>query len=339
MRDGMNPAKHSTLTAFKRHRVIVPVYIPSAEGYFKHAAEVLHLCLESLSLTTRGRASITVVANGCAPDIVADLRARFAAGQIHQLVLNRRNWGKIDAALSMLRGRFEDLLTVTDADVLFQPGWLDEIEGVFRAFPECGLVTPSPNPSLAFAHTTSTLLSAWCNRELRYEGVIPEGDLDRFASSIGRPDYLQPMQRRVQLTVARGGQTACIGGGHFVFTMRREVAWRLPAEPSATALKPFGESKWFDDPPDAMGFWRLSTARAYAYHMGNVPEDWMQTALDACRGRDVAPPPHETPLPALAPSAWRRIPLAWRQRLVGAARKLHIERRWARAATAVRAHA
>ncbi|MGD9901838.1 MAG: glycosyltransferase family A protein [Vicinamibacterales bacterium] len=339
MRQGANPAKASTLAPFKRHRVIVPVYVPSSDGYFRHAAEVLSLCLESLSLTTRGRASITVVANGCTPDIVEHLQAEFEAGRIHQLVLNRRNWGKIDAALSMLRGRFEDLLTVADADVLFQPGWLEAVERVFRAFPECGVVTPSPNPSLAFAHTTATLLSAWRRRELRYQGVVPEHDLDRFATSIGRPDYLQPMQRHVQLTVTRDGQTACVGGGHFVFTMRREVAWQLPSDPSTTALRPFGESKWFDDPPDAMGYWRLSTPRAYAYHMGNVPEDWMREALDACRQTVAPAPAADQPLPAAAPSAWRRVPLRWRQSLVRLARKGHFEKRWAREALAARVHA
>ena len=39
------------------------------------------------------------------------------------------------------------------------------------------------------------------------------------------------------------------------------------------------EGQFLDIPVVKKGFWRLSTADNYAYHMGNVLEDWMFDAF------------------------------------------------------------
>jgi hypothetical protein len=323
----------------RRHRVIVPVYIPAGDGYFRHAMEILQLSLDSLVATTAGRAAITVVANGCLPSVVSLLRHYFDDGRIHQLVVNRRNWGKIDAVLSVLRGRREPMVTVSDADVLFRPGWLDAIEDIFRAFPACGFATPVPNPSLSFSYTTSTIASALIGGELRFESVVPASHLDRFCESIGRPDFFRPEHRQVQLVVRRGDAVACVGGGHFVFTLRREIADGVPRQAALAALRPLGETAWFDEPPDAMGSWRLSTTRAFAWHMGNVPEPWMREELAEARSVPV-PPARDGALPPMTRPRVAAVPLLWRQRGVAFVRRWHLSKRWAAAAaTASPSHA
>jgi len=333
-RHGTNPLKlDGQLAAFKRHRIIMPVHVPNRDGYFRHAVEILKLSLDSLSFTTGDRASLTVIANGCIPEVRALLREYFEAGKIDQVLFNNRNWGKIDAVLSMLFGRFEPFMTVTDSDVLFLPGWLQAIEETFRRFPECGFATPAPNPSLAFVHTASTILSALATRELQFERVVPDEDLERFAHSIGRPDYVKPQHRLAQMTVRRGGFSACVGGGHFVFTLRREVIASIPRRPSLSALKPLGETAWFDDPPDAAGAWRLSTTRAYAHHMGNVPEPWMYELIEQCRTSTVGQW-DDSPFSALSPSRVSMLPLSWRKLAVAAIRKVQLEPRWLRLSTA-----
>src|SRR5688572_16648776 len=140
MREGLNPFKNSSIESFKQHRVLIPVYIPNKEGYFKDAIEILRLCIESLHRTTVGRASVTVISNGSMLEVVELLQSYLSRGYIQQLVLNGRNWGKIDAVLSTARGRFENLMTIADADVLFRPGWIEAVEEAFRVFPECGFV-------------------------------------------------------------------------------------------------------------------------------------------------------------------------------------------------------
>jgi hypothetical protein len=315
MREGINPAKvDHQLPEFGRHRVLVPVHVPHARGYHRHAIEILRLCLDSLIATTGDRACITVISNGSSAETVALLMRYFDDGKLDQVVLNDANWGKVDAVVTAVHGRFERFFTVADADVLFLPGWLDAVERVFRAFPEAGFVTPSPNPSLAFVHSSATVLSALARRELSWANVVPAADLDQFAHSIGRPDYFTERHRRAQMVVSRGGATACVGGGHFVFTMRRDVRTRIPHLPTLQAM---GEalSGRFDEPPDRAGAWRLATTRAYARHMGNVPEQWMHDALAAALADGASAPPEaaEEP-PPFRPSLARHVPVAWRRR-------------------------
>ncbi len=329
MRTGINPGKIDfTLEAFRRHRVVMPVHIPSAEGYFQHAMEILKLSLDSLILTTRGRVGITVISNGSTADEMALLRSYFDDGSIDQLIVNDRTWGKINTVVAATHARFEELVTVTDADVLFLPGWLDEVEATFHHFPEAGFVTPVPNPSLSFAHTSSTILSALLNRELTFERVVPEGDLDHFARSIGRPGYFLARHRRAQMVVKRNGISACVGGGHFVFTLRREVIRYLPHLPAMTAMGAQMSSR-IDEPPDEIGVWRLSTTRAFARHMGNVPEPWMYDELKRCRDTPWVETP-ELPLPTLKKSRLAILPIHWRNRLVRGIREVSGAVRWPR---------
>ncbi len=100
--------------------------------------------------------------------------------------------------------------------------------------------------------------------------------------SVGRPDIFPPETRAAQLVVNRGGTVACVGCGHFIYTIRREIVAGMPAQP---ALRPLGgrsSARWLDEPPDRAGFWRLSTTRAYAWHMGNCAEPWMVEEVAGC---------------------------------------------------------
>jgi hypothetical protein len=315
MRQGANPGKQTfRLPDYAPHRVIVPVCIPELGGYFAQSVKVLELCLESLRVTTAGRASVTVISNGCAPEVVQWLECLHRQGWIDQLLLNTSNRGKIDAVFSVARGAPEPLLTMADCDVLFRHGWLEAIEGLFNAFPECGLASPTPLPSLVWEYTTSTILGAFVNRELRFEKVVPGEDLDRFVASIDNPGFFRLYHRQSQLVVRRGDARACIGCGHFVCTVRREVLAGAPRRPCCLALGRDAERIWVDSPPDRLGFWRLATPRTYAYHMGNVPEPWMYEELE--RSARAMPPPADRRSPV---SASRR---HWTARLAPGAREI-----------------
>jgi hypothetical protein len=320
MRQGLNPGKvNSALPPFRRHRVIVPVFIPELAGYFAGSLEVLRLMLDSLALTLDDRASLTVVANGCAPVVLAELQRRQLQGDIDQLIVNAQNRGKVDAIVATARASFEPLITIADCDVLFCPGWIDAVEEVFCAFPECGFVSPSPNPGLAFSHTASTLITATLKRVVRVGKVVSDEDLDRFAESVGNRDWFKPAERRAQLFVERQQTHACIGAGHFVFTVRQEVVEAMPVEPALHALKVGAENAYLDEPPDRLGVWRLATTRAYAYHMGNIPEPWMHETLACFRAQG-----HEATIrdvPPLHRSWVAVVPWRIRQRLAGLLRR------------------
>ncbi len=284
MRNGHNPAKvNPELPSYARHRIIIPVFIPSLDGYFESSLSTLRLCFESLRLTTVGKANITVVSNGSAPQVVEELDKYYQQGWIDQLLLSRKNRGKVDAVVSVARGAFEELITISDCDVLFKAGWLEAVETTFHNFPECGFVSPMPTPNTVWRHTSATILGGLVRRELALEKIVPDEDLDRFAHSVGNPNLFQKKHRRSQLIVRRDGATACVGCGHFVCTVRREVLKGMPEHPSQMAIGGNSEELWLDVPSDKVGLWRLATTRAYVYHMGNSSEPWMYAELEQCQ--------------------------------------------------------
>ncbi len=279
MRSGANPAKQSELLPpYGHHRVVIPVHIPSNEGYFAQSRSVLARCLDSLRRSAEGKVAVTLVSDGSCPEVTDDLRARQDEGWVDQVVIHRPNRGKVDALVGAARGSYEELVTLADADVLFRPGWVEAIESLFAAFPECGAASPFPSPPTLFSLTSATLIGGLGRRELRLASVVDEADLDRFAASIGNPDFFPPALRRVQLVMTRGDVTACVGAPHFVVTLRRAVIQGIPPEPSRRSLLD-SEVRWLDEPADRLGYWRLSTSRAFAQHMGNVPEPWMDDEL------------------------------------------------------------
>jgi hypothetical protein len=287
-----------------RHRVILPVYIPRHDGYFEHATEILNLCLESLYATSVNRALVTVVANQCAPPVIGRLLDYQRDGRIDQLIVNAQNHGRIDGTLPVARGAFEELITISDSDVLFRPGWTDAIEQIFETFPECGFASVVPHPGAAWYCTSATIVGALATRELSFERIVPDSDIDRFGWSIGRANWVKPEQRRVQMVVRRHGTAACVGCGHFIFTVAREVMASFPTKPCRHPLGGGTDELWVDRPPDRSGYWRLSTPRGYAFHMGNVPEPWMYDELRIAQATSVA----ETPITAVDPLLERQRP-------------------------------
>jgi hypothetical protein len=304
----------------RRHRVILPIYVPRLTGYFKDTLEILSLCLGSLRLTIGSEVNVTLIANQCAPEVIHHLQAWFDAGWVDQLLVNRENRGRIDAVLSVARGSHEPLLTFADADVFFERGWLEAIERLFTTFPECGMASVVPHPGTAWHHTSATVLGALVGRELQLDKVVSDEDIDRFGVSIGVPQWIKPGQRAQQLIVRRGGVTACVGCPHFLFTIRKDVLAQVPSEPCLRPLGAGSDELWYDRPPDVGGYWRLATPKAHAYHLGNVPEVWMTERLAALE-RD----PHTPQLSESLPPAHRpllsRMPLRARQILAAAVRR------------------
>ncbi len=304
----------------------MPVYIPHLDGYFTHALEILKLCLESLRLTTAGKASVTLVSNDSAAEVVSELKRQYEGGWIDQLLLNQKNWGRVDTMISAARMAYEELITLSDADVLFKAGWIEAVEELFHTFPECGFASTTPNPTFVWYCTSATIIGGALRREIAFEKVVPDEDMDRFAHSIGRPDLFQPKHRQTQMVLKRNGTTACVGCGHFVCTLRREVISGIPKEPSLKAYQGGAEQIWKDRPPDRMGFWRLATARSYTYHMGNTPEPWMYEELERCRHSSDGSPARPERLPVIRRTWVGKIPWQWRNGLMSRISKSSFEK-------------
>jgi hypothetical protein len=271
---------------------------------------VLQMSLDSLERTVDpdlGR--VTLISNASCPEIERLLLDR-KSDLFDQVNLNRTNRGKIDGLLPAARGALEEVVVFSDCDVLFRPGWLEEILRVFSIFPEAASVTPIASPRRYFYETRTTLLDAALKREIGVKRRMPDADFDRITERSAHPD-MQLRFRSGQVTVSRNGYDAGIAGGHQCMAFRSEMLLRLPLAPCRALLEPHADRDYLDRPPDLQGYWRLSTTRHFAFHMGNVPTPWMQEVA----GETFQPQPPPLPLPPLRKPLVGRLPYPVRRKL------------------------
>ena len=151
MRVGFNPEKDKVKKVDDfYHQVIIPVYIPNHEGYFKDSFTILKYSLESLIKTSHDKTYISVVNNGCCEIVVDYLQKLFKENKIQELT-HSTNIGYVNAMLKGITGHKFALVTTADADVLFLNNWQKETYKVFEAFPKAGAICPTPtSKSLKF---------------------------------------------------------------------------------------------------------------------------------------------------------------------------------------------
>ncbi|PQB03885.1 glycosyltransferase family A protein [Aureitalea marina] len=286
MRLGENPHKDKKIDSGYYHRVIIPVHVPELEGYYENGLKVTRICLNSLIKTIHSGACITVVDNGSCQEVKDYLLTLFQDGKLDQLILNSVNQGKIDAVIPVARTSAEQLITISDGDVLFMDGWIQEVETVFLSFPEAGMVSPVPHGTTAYNYTVNTLFDGMFKGRLKYQQLCDQEDMMRFARSIGKEDSMYKDRGKLhqQLTVIRSGHSAVVGCGHFVSTIRKEVFDHSPKERSQMAYASIADRTYIDIPVEHAMYWRLATVKNCAYHMGNHPEPWMEELFDDLSG-------------------------------------------------------
>jgi hypothetical protein len=279
MRVGFNPHKDKTQnTSDYFHQIIIPVYVPNQEGYFKDSFKILRLCLDSLFKTIHKETCITIVNNGSCIEVVDYMNDLFHKNKIQE-VIHTTNIGKLNAVLKGISGNSFPLITVSDADVLFLNGWQEASYSVFDAFPKTGAVCPTPSSRSLRTYTANVYWDLFFSNKLKCTPVVNPDALKMFGLSVGDANFYNATQLRTFLTVINGNTKAVVGAGHFMTTYRAEVFNNLGSRFTKYKLGGDSEVKFLDIPVVKKGFWRLSTADNYAYHMGNVREDWMQVEV------------------------------------------------------------
>lgn len=277
MRVGFNPQKSEkkiNLTTY--HRVIVVVYIPNEEGFYKNSYDVFKLCLDSLVATTNSNSAITIVNNG-SYDKVTDLLQNYLKNKkIDSLIQHSVNIGKIDALIGAARGARERLITYSDSDILFKKGWQENVEKVFSIFPNVGSVSPISVRYGLFYGTSSVLKQIILGKiKIKFE-PIPENfdSYNKYLKSINWDEDKEETNNWP--AIEKNNTKAVVGSGHQVLTVSREVLFKsVPTNPSLTLVGGDSEYKYVDEPIDKLGKLRLCTYTNFAFHMGNNIEDWM----------------------------------------------------------------
>ncbi|WJS95131.1 glycosyltransferase family 2 protein [Flavobacterium johnsoniae] len=276
MRIGFNPNKdqqNDNLVYF--HQIIIPVYIPNQESYFKNSLAILKLCLESLFLTVHKKTFITIVNNGSCAEVKNYLQELYLNEKIHEL-LDTTNIGKLNAILKGVVGHNFPLITITDSDVLFLNGWQDATYSVFNNFQKAGIVCPTPSSRSLRTFTSNIYWDKILSKDLSFSKVKNPLALKNFANSIGSPDFYNKAHLEKYFTISNKNEKAVVGAGHFAGTYRGIIFNDLKIKYSNYKLGGDSESKILDIPVVQNDLWRLSTSDNYAYHMGNVMEDWMK---------------------------------------------------------------
>jgi hypothetical protein len=280
MRIGTNPEKNNKdLIVENYHRIIIPVYIPHFEGYFKETFEVFKLCIESLLKTVHTKTRITIYNNNCHQMVKDFIDEQFEESvYIDQVFHSKENLGKINAILASSKGNLEPLITITDADVLFKQGWQAAVEDVFVKFPEAGMVSPVPSSKVLTNHTSSTWFYGFFKGKLGFEDVLDPEAMHKFDLSLGNKELMyMPIHLEKYLVLKNKSNSGevVMGCGHFVATLKRDVFDKGTSEPAFIKIVGGVEGKFIDIPNDKLGYLRVATKGNFAYHMGNKTEQWM----------------------------------------------------------------
>ncbi len=282
MRNGVNPGKQEEdVKVSSIHRVIVPIYIPNLENYFKNGLEILELCLGSLKKTVSKNTKVTIIDNNCCAEVKKYILHQFDEGWIDQLVVNKENLGKIDPIMAVVRSCSEQWITFSDCDVLFCNGWVQETFKIFSTFKKAGFISKTPDPVSHRIYYSSTILGTLFNRNTFFRKSIDPIGIKMFDDSRGlKKPFLNDTRINWTLTIRKNNFEAILGGGHFVATIHKNSIRNAPKENSNKKILGGSENKYLDIPNDKAGYWRLSTTKAYCYHLGNVYEPWMKEKFE-----------------------------------------------------------
>ncbi|PWG04277.1 glycosyltransferase family A protein [Polaribacter aquimarinus] len=275
MRIGTNPNIHKEIDILqKSHRVIIPVYIPNFEGYFKDSLNVFKVCIESLLLTINTDTVISVISNASCDEVNQYIFNLKKEKKIDRAIFNEENVGKMNAIIAEARASFEDIITFSDADVFFDKNWLSNTFNIFNNFPKAGLVSMNPMPG-SYGFAASTIFSnIFVLKKEKTSELCSFSDLENFHKSIGRDKKLTEQLYNKNIAYLKSNNVnALIGAGHFCCTIKRTLTLNyVPKEKSNKAASGGSETKYLDIPLDISHQWRLSSTKAYIWHMGNTLE-------------------------------------------------------------------
>jgi hypothetical protein len=276
MRKGINISKDILIEENESsHRVIIPLYIPIEEDYYKQAYQIFELCLFSIINTSATKLKISVISNNSCDDVNDKLFALQKGGHIEELIITKQAIGKINSILKALRTAEERLITITDADVLFCNGWEEAVVNVFESFPKAGAVCPVPVFRKHLNLTSNIWLRYVFSKKLYFRPVKNPEALTRFANSIGWPWLDEKWKDVIGTLKAKNGTIAVLGCSHFVATYKKEVFEKLPKTNSKYKLGGNSELIYTDEPVLKKGGYRLATYDNYAYHIGNQIDDFI----------------------------------------------------------------
>lgn len=278
MRKGVNPNKSEVVgqSSFF-HQVIIPVYIPNEEGYFKDSLMILKCCLNSLFATSHDKTFVSIVNNGSSQKVVEYLNELLAQDKIHELI-HTDNCGKVNAVLKALVGHNIQVVTLSDSDVKFLPGWQNATIQLFNEFPKVGVVGLTPQIKMFKNYCGNVLWDNLFKKSMQFLPIPDPNAMQHFYDSIGWGQSFNPDYLKYGLGISKHGVNCFVGSGHYVATYRREIFSELNSFIPGNKVAGKGED-YIDSKALDKDMWRVTTYENYALHMGNIYEKWMSSSV------------------------------------------------------------
>ncbi len=274
-----NPEKFNfSEILYKQHRIIIPVYIPESNDiYFSSLFEVFKLSIHSLLKTVNNlNTAITIINNDCKKEVTEYIDELLINKKIDKHVKLSSNYGKVYTVLSEAKGCYETFITIADADVFYFNNWEQEVFQIFSNFPKSGVVSPVPSPHLFNYHNISFIINNIFN--LKKGNILTDRSFDLFYKGVSNsPSFFVKGNfdfRQKQYYVKKNNLKACMGATHFIATYRSHIFKRIPLKKPKIKFKMGDEGFFIDSEIDKIGYGRLSTTDAFAYHLGHSIPNW-----------------------------------------------------------------
>jgi len=243
MRVGQNPSKMRGSPAYQPQKVGLAslTYVPTLDGYFREAIEVIDVHLTALHASLDQQVDVCVFDNGSCPEVIAFLNDRWRRGVIDWLCLSHHNLGKNGALNWIFSAMPNEYISYADSDVLYRPGWLERSLAIFESFEQAGMVSAQPVvfDFLRGQGRTAQRISEH-GHPLKVSRVcLPAPVVEEYCDGINASDEIRQQFLKTELPLATNAMTgvsAVTMATDMQFMLSRKVARQLVPLPIAGAL-------------------------------------------------------------------------------------------------------
>jgi hypothetical protein len=277
MRVGVNPLRDS-MAPDKAPKVVAAVitHLPNQIGYHKKRLAIVKACLQSMRENAGMKCDVMVWDNGSCNE----LKDWLVSSYHPSYMMLSPNIGKGSAKAGILRMFPENTMVgISDDDMLFYPGWLDEQVKLIRHFPNVGAVSGYPCRRM-IKNNSSTLKWADENGAAVTIGrsIPDEWEIDYAVSIEYDPqEWLDFTKDDTDTMIEYLGVKAYATAHHCQAVY---VAGRVVGLTNWDSMAAAAEGPW-DEAIDQAGMLRLATVERMSRHMGNIIDPKLKSELES----------------------------------------------------------